>query len=192
MFPRLQEQLLEGKAPECQLGHVVDGGCSSKSGYFVCSHRRWPDLPSSRRCSQDHFHQTFDQCTFRSHSYLQLACCTMTTEGKSNTQHLLAPATGTAYPASQEEPHRRLNLEEEQVCKRATDEEQETSNFIVSRLHVERGHADPRGMIVCLRKKASSSSHRSRSHEIALQCVRGCVRSLLETFTNQVASSGSL
>ena len=37
---------------------LSDGTLSSKSWYFICSHRRWSDLLCSRRCLHDHPHQT--------------------------------------------------------------------------------------------------------------------------------------
>ena len=52
-----------------------------------------------------------------------------------------------------EDAHRRLSKEEQQALDLATEEERETARTIVSRLHVELGHSDPRGTIDSLRRK---------------------------------------
>ena len=57
------------------------------------------------------------------------------------------------YPVIQEDAQRRLSEEEQQALELATEEERETARTIVSRLHVELGHSDPRGMIDSLRRK---------------------------------------
>ena len=68
--------------------------------------------------------------------------------------HLVAPAVSTDdYPVVQEDAHRRLSEEEQQALDLAIEEERETARTIVSRLHVEPGHSDPRGMIDSLRRK---------------------------------------
>ena len=70
--------------------------------------------------------------------------------------HLVAPAVSTDdNPVIQEDAHRRLSEKEQQVLDLATEEEQETARTIVSRLHVELGHSDPRGMIDSFRRKHS-------------------------------------
>ena len=70
-------------------------------------------------------------------------CCSVTIDSKS---HLVAPAVSTDdYPVIQEEEQRVLDL--------ATEEERETARTILSRLHVELGHSDPRGMIDSLPRK---------------------------------------
>ena len=80
-----------------------------------------------------------------------LARCSMTVDSKS---HVLAPAVSTGdYPVIQEDAHRRLSKVEQQALDLATEEERETAGTIVSRLHVELGHSDPRGMIDSLRRK---------------------------------------
>ena len=67
--------------------------------------------------------------------------------------HFVAPAVSTDdYPVIQEDAHRRLS-KEQQALALATEEERETARTIVSRLHVELGHSDPRGMIDSLRRK---------------------------------------
>ena len=76
-----------------------------------------------------------------------LACCSMTTDCKS---HLVAPAVSTEYPVIQEEAHRRLS---EETFDLASEEEREIARTMVSRLHVELGHSDPREMIDSLRRK---------------------------------------
>ena len=82
-------------------------------------------------------------------------CCSVTIDSKN---HLVAPAVSTDdYPVIQEDAHRRLSKEEQQALDLATEEKQETARTIVSRLHVELGHSDPRGMIDSLRRKHSSS-----------------------------------
>ena len=40
--------------------HVSGTSFSSKSWYFICSHRRWSDLLCSRRCLHGHTHQTLE------------------------------------------------------------------------------------------------------------------------------------
>ena len=78
-------------------------------------------------------------------------CCSVTIDSKN---HLVAPAASTDdYPVIQEDAHRRLSKEEQQALDLATEEEWETARTIVSRLHVELGHSDPRGMIHSLRRK---------------------------------------
>ena len=77
--------------------------------------------------------------------------CSVTIDSKS---HLVAPAVSTDdYPVVQEDAHRRLSEEEQQALDLATEEARETTRTIVSRLHVEPGHSDPRGMIDSLRRK---------------------------------------
>ena len=44
-------------------GNLAVGTLSSKSWYFICSHRRWSDLRCSRRCLHDHPHQTLEKET---------------------------------------------------------------------------------------------------------------------------------
>ena len=78
-------------------------------------------------------------------------CCSVTIDSKS---HLVAPAVSTNdYPVTQEDAHRRLVEEEQRALDLATEEERETARTMVSRLHVELGHSDPRGMIDSLRRK---------------------------------------
>ena len=78
-------------------------------------------------------------------------CCSVTIDSKN---HLVAPAASTDdYPVIQEDAHRRLSKEEQQALDLATEEEWETARTMVSRLHVELGHSDPRGMIDSLRRK---------------------------------------
>ena len=78
-------------------------------------------------------------------------CCSVTVGSKN---HLVAPAVSTDdYPVIQEDAHRRLSNEEQQALDPATEEERETARTIVSRLHVELGHSDPRGMIDSLQRK---------------------------------------
>ena len=63
----------------------------------------------------------------------------MTIDSKS---HLVAPAVSTEHPAIKEDAHRRLSQEERRA---SSEEERETARTMVSRLHVELGHFDPRG-----------------------------------------------
>ena len=66
----------------------------------------------------------------------------------------MGPAVSTAdYPVIQEDAHRRLSEEEQRALDLATEEERETARTMVSRLHLELGHSDPRGMIDSLRRK---------------------------------------
>ena len=141
---------------------------SSKSWFIICSHRRWSDLLCSRRCLHDHSHQTLEKETLRytpqlfntvakeimrvepSKQIRSQTCCSVTIDSKN---HLVAPAVSTYDPVIQEDAHRRLGKEEQQALDLATEEERETARTIVSRLHVELGHSDPRGMINSLRRK---------------------------------------
>ena len=59
----------------------------------------------------------------------------------------------TQSSKKKEDAHRRLSEEEQRALDLATEEERETSRTMVSRLHVELGHSDPRGMIDSLRRK---------------------------------------
>ena len=78
-------------------------------------------------------------------------CCSVTIDSQN---HLVAPAVSTDdYLVFQEDAHRRLSKEEQQAKDLATEEERETARTIVSRLHAELGHSDPRGMIDSLRRK---------------------------------------
>ena len=61
LFSELKEQFHSGRAPGCQWGSLADGMLSSKSWFFICSHRRW----SSRRCLHDHSDQTLEKETLR-------------------------------------------------------------------------------------------------------------------------------
>ena len=47
VFSELKEQFHGGRTPGCQWGSLADGVLSSKSWFFICSHRRWSDLLSS-------------------------------------------------------------------------------------------------------------------------------------------------
>ena len=90
------------------MGSLIDGMLSSKSWFFICSHRRWSDL-LSRRCLRDHSHQTLEKETLRH------------TPQKN---HLVAPAVSTDDdPVIQEGAHRRLGQEEKQALGLATEEE---------------------------------------------------------------------
>ena len=79
-------------------------------------------------------------------------CCSVTIDSKS---HLVAPPAVSTddYPVTQEDAHRRLVEEEQRALDLATVEERETARTMVSRLHVELGHSDPRGMLGSLRRK---------------------------------------
>ena len=72
----LNGQFHSGRTPGCQWGNLADGTISSKSWYFICSHRRWSDLLCSRRCLHDHPHQTLEKET------LQYAPQLVKTEGE--------------------------------------------------------------------------------------------------------------
>ena len=78
-----------------------------------------------------------------------LACCTMTIDSKSR---LVALAVSTEYPVIQEDAHR-LRQEQHRAFDLASEEKRETARTMVSRLHVELGHSDPRGIIGSLRRK---------------------------------------
>ena len=117
----------------------------------------------------DHSHQTLEKETLRytpqlvktvakeimrvesSKQIRSQTCCSETIDSKN---HLVTPAVSTDdYPVIQEDAHRRLRKEEQQALDLATEEERETARTIVSRLHVELGHSDPRGMFDSLRRK---------------------------------------
>ena len=83
-------------------------------------------------------------------------CCPVTIDSKN---HLVAPAVSTDdYQVIQEDAHRRLSKEEQQALDLATEEKRETARTIVSRLHVELGHSDPRRMIDSLRRHTHTDS----------------------------------
>ena len=178
---------------------------SSKSWFFICSHRRWSDLLCSRRCLHDHSHQTLERGSLqytpqlvktvakqimKVESLKQIrsqTCCSVTIDSKN---HLVAPAVSTDdYPVIQEDAHRRLRKEEQQALDLATEEERETARTIVSRLHLELGHSDPRGMIDSLRR----NTHTDSSLQLAKSSVAVHVKKvrdedhvqwLLKFFTN--------
>ena len=126
VFSDLKEQFHGGRTLGCQWGNLVDGSFSSKSWYFVCSHRRWSDLLCSRLCLHDHPHQTLEKETLQYTPQLVktfcerdhesgiletnsfLGSCSMTFDSKS---HLVAPALSTGYPVIQEDARRRLRLD---------------------------------------------------------------------------------
>ena len=82
--------------------------------------------------------------------------CSVTIDGKN---HLVVPAVSTDdYPSSSRDAHHRVSEEEQQAMDLATEEERETARTIVSRLHVEFCHSDPRG------KKFSSKKTRTQTH----------------------------
>ena len=109
----------------------------------------------------------------------------------------------TEYPVTQEDGHRRLSQEEQRALDLASEEERETARTIVSRLHVELGHSDPRGMIDSLRRKHAHgliSSLQPKSSAVALVKKVGDEDyiMLLEFFMNRAqvfkltSSSGSI
>ena len=129
VFSELKEQFHSGRSPGCQWGSLTDGMLSSKSWFFICSHRRWSDLLCSRRCLHDHSHQTLEKETLRytpqlvktvakeimkvesSKQIRSQTCCSVTIDSKN---HLVAPAVSTDdYPVIQEDAHRRLSKEEQ-------------------------------------------------------------------------------
>ena len=68
VFFALREQFRNDRAPGCHRGNLADGTHSSKSWYFICSHRRWSHLLCSRRCLHDHPHHTMEKKTLRNRS----------------------------------------------------------------------------------------------------------------------------
>ena len=111
-------------------------------------------------------------------------CCSVTIDSKN---HSVAPAVSTDdYPVIQEDAHRRLSKEEQQALDLGTEDKQETARTIVSRLHVELGHSDPRGMIDSLRRKHSSLLLPKSSVAVRAKNVRdeSYVQWLLECFMN--------
>ena len=169
VFSELIEQFHSCRTSGCQSCSLADGMLSSKSWFFICSYRRWSDLLCSRRCLHDHSHQTLEKETLRytpqlvktvakeimkeesSKQIRSQTCCSVTIDSKN---HLVAPAVSTDdYPVIQEDAHRRVSEEELRASDLLTEEERETARTIVSRLHVELGHSDPRGMIGSLRRK---------------------------------------
>ena len=114
VFSELKGQFHSGRSPGCQWGTLTDGMLSSKSWFFICSHRRWSDLLCSRRCLHDHSHQTLEKETLRytpqlvktvakeimkvesSKQIRSQTCCSVTIDSKN---HLVAPAVSTDdYP----------------------------------------------------------------------------------------------
>ena len=83
----------------------------------------------------------------------------------------MAPTASTCYPVIQQDVHRRLSEEEQRVFDLASEEERETVRSIVSRLHVELGHSDPRGMIDSLRRKLAHSLIITTCQKVQLQCL---------------------
>ena len=51
----------------------------------------------------------------------------------------------------------------------ASEEERETARPMVSRMHVELGHSDPRGMIGSLRRRTRTQTRHRHSQEVQLQ-----------------------
>ena len=138
IFSELKEQFHSGRTPGCQWSSLADGTLSSKSRYFICSHRRWSALLCSLddvfmiiliKLWRETWHYTPQMVITVAKEIMQVesskqirskTCCSMTTDSKS---HLVAPAVSTdEYPVIQEDAHRRLSQEEQ---------------------HVERGHSDP-------------------------------------------------
>ena len=64
-----------------------------------------------------------------------------------------------------------LVTEEQRALDLATEEERETARTMVSRLHVELGHSDSRGMIDSFSKKTRTQTHHRYNQKIQLQCV---------------------
>ena len=108
----------------------ADGMLSSKSCFFICSHRRWSELLCSRHCLHDHSHQTLETETLRytpqlvktvakeimekesSKQIRSQTCCSVTIDSKN---HLVAPAVSTDdHSVIQEDAHRRLSKEEQE------------------------------------------------------------------------------
>ena len=204
-FSDLKEKFHSARSPGCQWCSFTDGMLSSKSWFFICSHRRWSDLLGSRRCLHDHSHQTLEKETLRytpqlvktvakeiirvesSKQIRSQTCCSVTIDSKN---HLVAPAVSTDdYPVIQEDTHRRLSKEEQRALHLATEEERETARTIVSRLHVELGHSDPRGMIDSLRRNTHTDLSLllpKSSVAVLAKKVRddGYVQCLLQFFMN--------
>ena len=66
VFSELKEQFHSGRyLLDVSGSSLTDGMLSSKSWFFMCSHRRWSDLLCSRRCLHDHSHQTLEKETLR-------------------------------------------------------------------------------------------------------------------------------
>ena len=153
-FSKLKEQFQSGRTPGCQWSNFADGTPSSKSWYFICSHRCWSDLLCSKRCLHDHPHQTLEKETLQYTPQLVKTVAKeimkvesskpVTIDSKS---HLVAPAASKDYPVIQEDARRGLIEEEQRALDLATEEEREKARTTVSRLHVELG------MIDCLRRK---------------------------------------
>ena len=124
VFSELKEQFRSGRTPGCPWSSLADGMLSSKSWFFICSHRRWSDLLCFRRCLHDHSYQTLEKETLQytpqlvktvakeimkvdcSKHIRSQTCCSVTIDGKS---HLVAPAVSTDdYPVIQEDAHRHV------------------------------------------------------------------------------------
>ena len=61
-----------------------------------------------------------------------LACCSMTVDSKSQTQHLVVPAISTEFPIILEKTHRRLNQEEQRALDLTSEKDRETARTMVS------------------------------------------------------------
>ena len=139
--------------PGSSSAHIDVGQiCYVPDDVFTTTHiKRWKE----KRCSTHrNFVETVAKEIMKVESSKQIrsqTCCSVTIDSKN---HLVAPAGSTDdYPVIQEDAHRRLSKEEQQAFDLATEEERETARTIVSRLHVELGHSDPRGMIDSVRRK---------------------------------------
>ena len=121
------------------------------SSFMITLTKRWR---KKRRSTHRSWSRLLQKEIMRVESSKQIrsqTCCSLTIDSKN---HLVAPAVSTDdYPVIQEDAHRRLSKEEQQALDLAIEEERETARTIVSRLHVELGHSDPRGMIDSLRRK---------------------------------------
>ena len=132
VFSELKEKFHSGRTPGCQWGSLADGMLSSKSWFFICSHRRWSDLLcfpddvfmitfikrwKEKRCNTHRsWSRLFAKEIMKVESSKQIRSqtrCSVTIDSKN---HLVAPAVSTDdYPDSQEDAHRRLGKEEQQA-----------------------------------------------------------------------------
>ena len=158
-FSELKEQFHSGRTPGCQWGSLADGTLSSKSWYFISSHRRWSDLLCSRRCLHDHPDQTLEketsQCTPQlvktvvkeimkvesSKQIRSLACCSVTT---ARVTWWLQPCQQMITQSSKKMfvVHPVKKNSEPWIWLLRKNEKQPKPWCLDCRLHVELGHSD--------------------------------------------------
>ena len=116
-----------------------------------------------------------------------LACCPMTVDSKTRTQHFVAPAISTAYPIIKEDAHRRLNQQESRALDLACEEGRTTartmylvytwnlvtlildewSTLFQEHMHIDSSLLHPKSFSCC----ACEESQRRRLHAVAARVL---------------------